>query len=70
MYIKATYKIQPITVYKGKVPRVKPARPEEIPEAYRKVKYAKLKYYLSELFIYAIGLKSLFETIIRKGNEK
>ena len=66
MYIRASYRIQPITVYNGKVPRVKKARPEEVPEAYRKVKYAKLKQYLSEAYLYTIGIKSLFE---RKENE-
>ena len=66
MYIHAPHRFRPITIYNGKIPRIKKAKPEEVPEAYRKVKHAKLKHYLSELSLYVIGLKEYF---IRKGNK-
>lgn len=67
MYIQAPLKFQPITISKGNIPKIKPAKREEVPEAYRKVRFAKTKYYLSEILLYAIGFK---EYIIRKGNVK
>lgn len=69
MYIQAPSEQQPITVSKGNVPKVKRAKRDEVPEAYRKVRFAKTKYYLSELLIYAIGIKEYLNKFIRKGNE-
>lgn len=58
-YIKAPQSTQPITITNGKVPRVKRAKREEVPEAYRKKRiayFAKLKPYLSEILLYFVGL--------------
>lgn len=64
MYIHYTRPMQPITVFKGKVPRVKPAKREEVPEDYRKEeRFVKLKQYLSEISLFFIGTAEF----IRKG---
>ena len=70
MYINAPHRFRPITIYNGKVPRIKKAKPEEVPEAYRKVKLntkikAKLKSYASNICLYFVGITEL----IRKGIE-
>ena len=72
MYIQYTRPMQPITVFKGKVPRVKRAKREEVPEAYRKKRFVdhinpyfeKLKPYISEILLHIIGIVEL----IRKEN--
>jgi hypothetical protein len=70
MYIQAPQPINPITIHKGKVPRVKRAKREEVPEFYRKKRFsslkrhlAKLSPYLSEILLPIVGLTEL----IRKG---
>lgn len=69
MYIQAPRPMQPITIHKGKVPRVKRAKREEVPEFYRKKRFvylAKLKPYLSEILLHIMGLAEF----IRKGITK
>jgi hypothetical protein len=71
MYIQAPYIPKAITITKGKVPRVKRAKRNEVPEFYRKKKFAekihthldKLKPYLSEILLHIIGIAEF----IRKG---
>lgn len=70
MYIQAPYIPKAITITKGKVPRVKRAKREEVPEFYRKKKFsspkrnlAKLNPYLSEILLPIVGLAEF----IRKG---
>lgn len=66
MYIQYTRPMQPITVFKGKVPRVKRAKREEVPEAYRKVKLStKLKSCASTICLFFVGITEL----IRKENK-
>lgn len=68
-YIKEPQPMNPIIVTKGKVPRVKPAKREEVPEFYRKKRFvylAKLKPYLSEILLHIMGLAEF----IRKGITK
>ena len=48
-YIYAPYKPQPITYHKGKVKRVKRAKTEDIPVAYRKKKWKLLNALLDEI---------------------
>lgn len=65
-YIQAPSTPHPVTITKGKVPRVKPAKREEVPEFYRKKRFvylAKLKPYVSEILLHIIGLTEF----IRKG---
>ena len=64
MYIRYTRPMNPIRVTKAKIPRVKPAKRDEVPEAYRKVKLStKLKPYASEILLHFIGIAEF----IRKG---
>lgn len=66
MYIQYTRPMQHITVYKGKVPRVKPAKREDVPEAYRKEeRFIKLKQYLSEISIFFIGITDFIRKEIK-----
>jgi len=66
MYIQAPYIPKVITITKGKVPHVKPAKQNEVPEAYRKKRFVcfeNLKPDLSEILLCAVG----FAEFIRKG---
>lgn len=64
MYIRYTRPMNPIRITKAKVPRVKRAKREEVPEAYRKVKLStRLKPYASEISLFFIGIAEF----IRKG---
>ena len=63
MYIQAPYIPKAINITKGKVKRIKPAKPEEVPEAYRKKKLKVNIPYVSDLLLYVMGLIEF----IRKG---
>ena len=55
-YIQAPQIFQPITITKGKVPKVKRALWEEVPADYRKKRPEKLAAFASEILLYFIGL--------------
>lgn len=66
MYIKAPYIPKEITITKGKVKRIKSAKWEEVPESYRKKKLEVNIPFISNIFLYIIGITEF----IRKGCKK
>ena len=66
MYIQAPLTTKPITITKGKVPRIKRAKWHEVPEAYRKKKIKINTHFVSDILLYVIGLIEF----IRKGVKK
>ena len=56
MYIRYSRPMNPITINKGKVPRVKPAKWEEVPEDYRSKKIEKRREIMSNILLFFIGL--------------
>ena len=44
MYIQAPYTPQPITIINSKIPKVKHVKRNEVPEAYRKERFACLSF--------------------------
>lgn len=66
MYIQSPSTPQPIAITKGKVPRVKPAKRDEVPKDYRSQKHETIKEFLFEAILYLVG----FTEFIRKGFKK
>lgn len=62
-YIQARQIFQVITHHQDKALNLKPAKRSEVPADYRKERFAKLRPYLEEILLYAVG----FTELIRKG---
>lgn len=66
-YIQAPYITAPIIYIGGKIPRIKPAKRNEVPEFYRKKRIIdKLEPYLAEILLYVIGFIDLIRKEISK----
>lgn len=66
-YIQAPQISQAITTHKGKAPKVKHVKREEVPEFYRKKRPEKLIALASEILLYLIGLVEFIRKEMKYG---